>query len=74
LEVNEAAIQHYGYSREEFLAMTITDIRRRKKNRRTTSFGCRQRGVIWRHRRKNGSLIDVEVIWTRWFSATVSPR
>ncbi|MEI9962240.1 MAG: PAS domain-containing protein [Limisphaerales bacterium] len=27
LEVNESAIQHYGYSREEFLAMTIRDIR-----------------------------------------------
>src|SRR5215469_4297802 len=27
LEVNEAAIQHYGYSREEFLGMTLTDLR-----------------------------------------------
>ncbi len=27
LEVNEAAVAHYGYSREEFLAMLITDIR-----------------------------------------------
>src|SRR5690606_7807092 len=27
LEVNEAAIQHYGYSLEEFMAMTIKDIR-----------------------------------------------
>jgi PAS domain S-box-containing protein len=27
LKVNDAAIQRYGYSREEFLAMTITDIR-----------------------------------------------
>ena len=27
LEVNEAAVQHYGWSREEFLAMTIRDIR-----------------------------------------------
>lgn len=26
-EVNEAAIRHYGYSREEFLSMTILDIR-----------------------------------------------
>ena len=25
--VNEAAIRHYGYSREEFLSMTIKDIR-----------------------------------------------
>src|SRR5690348_17085340 len=27
LEVNEAAIRHYGYSRSEFLAMRISDIR-----------------------------------------------
>nr|WP_294869883.1 PAS domain S-box protein [uncultured Pedobacter sp.] len=27
LDVNEAAIHHYGYSREEFMAMTIKDIR-----------------------------------------------
>ena len=27
LEVNDAAVEHYGYSREEFLAMTLTDIR-----------------------------------------------
>ena len=33
LEVNEAAIQHYGYSREEFLAMTIMDIRPPEKDR-----------------------------------------
>ena len=27
LAVNDAAIRHYGYSRDEFLAMTIKDIR-----------------------------------------------
>jgi PAS domain S-box-containing protein len=27
LEVNAAAVAHYGYSRDEFLAMRITDIR-----------------------------------------------
>ena len=32
LEVNEAAIQHYGYSREEFLAMTLADIRLAEKD------------------------------------------
>jgi PAS domain S-box-containing protein len=26
LEVNDAAIRHYGYSRDEFLSMTILDI------------------------------------------------
>jgi hypothetical protein len=27
LDVNDAAIQHYGYLRHEFLSMTILDIR-----------------------------------------------
>ena len=30
LAVNEAAVRHYGYTRQEFLAMTITDIRPRE--------------------------------------------
>jgi PAS domain S-box-containing protein len=66
LEVNEAAIQHYGYSREEFLAMTITDIRPPEKNghRSATLLDTAERGLVWRHRRKDGSLIDVEVFWS----------
>jgi PAS domain S-box-containing protein len=66
LEVNEAAILHYGYSRQEFLAMTISDIRPPGKNGRkqTAIPDAAGRGVIWRHCRKDGSLIDVEVIWT----------
>ncbi len=66
LEVNEAAIQHYGYSRKEFLAMTISDIRPPEKNRLQKSAipDAAGQGLIWRHRRKDGSLIDVEVIWT----------
>ena len=65
LEVNEAAIQHYGYSREEFLAMTILEIRSPEENRpHTTAIpDAAVQGRIWRHRRKDGSLIDVEVIW-----------
>jgi PAS domain S-box-containing protein len=66
LEVNEAAIQHYGYSRKEFLAMTISDIRPPEKERpqKTSIPDAAGQGLIWRHRRKNGSMIDVQVIWT----------
>ena len=66
LEVNEAAIQHYGYSRGEFLAMTIADIRPPEKDRlrKVAIPDASTQGLIWRHRRKDGSLIDVEVIWT----------
>lgn len=66
LEVNDAALQHYGYAREEFLRMTIADLRAPERNGRLpkTETGMLTRGVIWRHRRKDGSLIDVEVIWS----------
>ena len=66
LEVNEATIQQYGYSREEFLEMTIADIRPPEKNghRKATALDATDQGIIWRQRRKDGSFIDVEVIWS----------
>ncbi len=66
LEVNEAAIQHYGYSREEFLTKTLADIRPSEKNGapKAMALNTADRNVIWRHRRKDGGLIDVEVIWS----------
>jgi PAS domain S-box-containing protein len=66
LEVNEAAIRHYGYSRKEFLGMTMADIRLPEKDHphKPAPPDTADQGRIWRHRRKDGSLIDVEVIWT----------
>jgi PAS domain S-box-containing protein len=64
--VNEAAINHYGYSREEFLAMTIADIRPAAdipvllENMANVTPGLNKKGV-WRHRKKDGSLIEVEI-------------
>jgi len=66
LAINNAAIQNYGYSQEEFLAMTIKDIRPQEDipallaNLDSLSNGERRFG-LWRHRKKDGSLIDVEV-------------
>jgi PAS domain S-box-containing protein len=42
LEVNNAAIENYGYSREEFLQMTILDIRPQEDVVRLISFNCWQ--------------------------------
>jgi len=66
LEVNESAIQHYGYSREEFLAMKMSDLRQTEKNVHweDTASSNAGHGRIWKHRRKDGTLIDVEVTWT----------
>jgi two-component system, cell cycle sensor histidine kinase and response regulator CckA len=63
LDVNEAAIAHYGYSREEFLSMTIVDIRPQEDVARLV--GAVEAGPAdgpWRHRLRDGSVIDVEIV------------
>jgi PAS domain S-box-containing protein len=66
LAVNDAAVEHYGYSRDEFLAMTIGDIRPEEDipslmhELQQVSSGFRLAGV-WRHRKRDGSLIKVEI-------------
>lgn len=66
LEVNEAAIIKYGYSRDEFLKMTILDIRPKEdhirliENIASITQGIDEAGY-WKHIKKNGSIIDVEI-------------
>lgn len=68
LEVNEAAIKHYGYSREEFLSMRISDIR---PNRSVSQLQIAYELIqtrqssknISKHKLKNGTIIDVESTW-----------
>ena len=70
LAVNEAAIQQYGYSRAEFLAMTIEDIRPpadvellheylRNENPEYNRAG------EWRHQKKTGTIFPVEITSNR---------
>ncbi len=67
LEVNVAATEQYGYSRSEFLALTLPQIRvsddhdARSDAARQPQSGQFHSGV-WRHRRKDGSSIDVELV------------
>lgn len=68
LEVNRAAIRHYGYDADEFRRMTIADIRPGEDKaalfdlmRHLQAPDPRPVGT-WRHRRKDGSIIDVEII------------
>ena len=66
LAVNESAVRHYGYSREEFLAMTIKDIRPAEDVPALQSAVARNsQGVdavsIWRHLKKDGTIIEVEI-------------
>ncbi|MFN7943944.1 MAG: PAS domain S-box protein [Blastocatellia bacterium] len=66
LAVNKAAIRHYGYSRREFLNMSSVDIRPEEEKVRYKSVanldpkGIRNSGV-WKHRRKDGSIIEVVI-------------
>jgi len=65
LEVNDAAVQQYGYCRDEFLRMKITQIatpeevnglRRLRQDRHTQGTGEQ-----WKHRTRDGHTIDVEI-------------
>lgn len=67
LAVNDAAVRNYGYTREEFFEMSIMDIRppeERERLRHVVEMyrgGQPHRNDIWRHTRKDGSQILVEV-------------
>lgn len=74
LAVNDAAVAHYGYSREEFLAMTMAKIRLPAGspgpdgNIPNPAQGMATSGG-WRHRKKDGTLIDVELTFHRMIFA-----
>jgi PAS domain S-box-containing protein len=66
LAVNAAAVRKYGYSNDEFSAITIKDIRPPEDIPvLLESVANAQEGSenvsTWRHRRKDGSIIDVEI-------------
>lgn len=66
LEVNHTSTDLYGYSKEEFLAMKIIDIRPEEEvakllediRERTQEI---QSSGTWKHRLRNGKIIDVEI-------------
>lgn len=66
LDVNEAAILHYGYSKDEFMKLDLLSMRpdmdaeRFVSESRKYQPGIRRTG-IWKHKRKDGVLIDVEI-------------
>ncbi|WP_392535746.1 PAS domain S-box protein [Nostoc sp. C117] len=67
LDVNQAAVVHYGYSREEFLQMRITDIPPPEDVPMMVEFLAKASSDLhfagqWQHRRKDGQIIDVEII------------
>ena len=68
LAVNDAAVKHYGYSREEFLSMTMEDIPVKGDGGRVARLLKEPLPELfnagdWRHVRKDGSIIEVEMVW-----------
>jgi two-component system cell cycle sensor histidine kinase/response regulator CckA len=67
LAVNQATVDHYGWSHEEFLAMTAVDIRPPEEVPALLDLMGRLadaplRAGVFRHRKKDGSPIDVETL------------
>jgi PAS domain S-box-containing protein len=70
LAVNDCTLERYGYSREEFLRMTVEDIRPpeevnevlQKVSSTETDYGFEG---VWRHKKKDGTIIEAEVSWHR---------
>lgn len=66
VDVNDMAVTHYGYSRDEFLDMTIKDIRPSDElpaliDNLSQLAPAAERAGVWKHRKKDGTIIDVEI-------------
>ncbi|HEX2653912.1 MAG TPA: EAL domain-containing protein [Xanthobacteraceae bacterium] len=70
LAVNDAACQHYGYTREQFLAMTALDIRPKEDQEAfrdivaDATTGTQRKDRVWRHIKADGTPIDVAIYAT----------
>lgn len=65
LAVNDAAVQHYGYSRSEFVDMTIKNLRTARANsvsdHSARDSKKRSNSRLWKHYKKDGTPIDIEM-------------
>ena len=67
LAVNEAAVRKYGWSRDELLRMSVYDIRpsedvaRLKETLPRLDDDSAQNAGQWRHKKRDGEMIDVEI-------------
>ena len=67
VQVNEAAVKQYGYSQEEFAAMTSLDIRPEEEHERFQKhlqewYGRGRYQGFSKHKRKDGKVLDIELI------------
>src|SRR6201996_846310 len=74
LEANSAAVQHYGYTHEEFLGKGVNDLRlngsretlRQEVEAVRVSRDGLKKGIL-QHQKKNGDVIFVDIAW-HWIS------
>ena len=59
--VNRAGVETYGYTEAEFLKLKVTDIRLESEAMIRTSLNEPVSRSIWTHRKKDGSIIKVEI-------------
>ena len=64
LDVNDAACRAYGYSRERFLKMTVSELRPSEDREFDRYFAPADKGTatLWRHRRADGTTFYAEVL------------
>ncbi len=62
LAVNEAALRQYGYSRQEFLALSLNDLESKEKDGQAAAVPTSDVSThkIVKHRKKDGSSIEVD--------------
>ena len=66
LEVNDKAVEQYGYSREEFLQLRLTDVRPESdipllEKKLERPWGAVIPPAVWRHKRKDGRVFEAEI-------------
>lgn len=68
INVNEAALTHYGYTRDEFLKLKVTQIRPENEVevflssfKQSLVSEMLHSGGVFKHQKKNGEIIDVEI-------------
>ncbi len=65
LAVNEAAVQMYGYSRQEFMNLSLRDIEDANGKQRDAErpVNVTAQGAMRKHKTRDGRSLDVEVLW-----------
>src|SRR5215217_2035800 len=67
IDVNDAAVRQYGYSRDEFMTMTIMDIRPIENMAQTATLVASNKlsgefyGGVWQHVKKSGEVVFVKI-------------